>query len=153
MTAESTNSEPAGIASDGSVYDRRLPPIGAVAGLTTAVVVAGGIYLAAHLPTPAPLAPAVALLAAAGALLLGNLVMLARVPGFAWGRFFLVARWALLGYLIVAGMLEYVFLLDHTRGAILAVLSAMLAIFAVNVPLLLAYSVARYQPVERGVAS
>lgn len=127
------------------VYTRRLPPVAEVAGATTAVVVAGGIYLAAHLPKPPALTPAVALLAFAAALLAGNLAMLARTRDFAWGRFFQVARWALLGYLVVAGMLEYVFLLDHTRGAILLVLSAMLAIFAVNVPLLLAFSVARYE--------
>jgi len=43
-------------------------------------------------------------------------------------------------------MLEFVFVLDHTRGGLLIVLTLMLAVFAVNVPLLLAFSVARYQP-------
>ena len=44
-------------------------------------------------------------------------------------------------------MLEYIFVFDGTRGQILFVMSCMLAVFAVNVPMLLAFSVARYQPV------
>jgi hypothetical protein len=55
---------------------------------------------------------------------------------------------ALLAYLIEAGMLEYVFVLDHTRGSVLVVLTLMLAIFAVTIPMLLAFTVARYQPVQ-----
>jgi hypothetical protein len=57
-----------------------------------------------------------------------------------------VGGWALAAYLVIAGMLEFVFVLDHTRGGLLIVLTLMLAVFAVNVPLLLAFSVARYQP-------
>jgi hypothetical protein len=45
-------------------------------------------------------------------------------------------------------MLEYVFVLDGTRGSTLVVMTVMLAIFAVDVPVLLAFSVARYQPAE-----
>jgi hypothetical protein len=44
-------------------------------------------------------------------------------------------------------MLEYTFLYDHTRGALLAVMTAMLVLFTLNVPLLMAFTVARYQPV------
>jgi hypothetical protein len=42
-------------------------------------------------------------------------------------------------------MLEFVFVLDHTRGAVLVVLSLMLVVFAVDIPVVLAFSVARYQ--------
>ena len=125
----------------------RLPPVGWVAMATIAVVVAGGIYLASYLPRRPPLGPAAAALGVAAALLTGNLISLARVRSFAWATFFQVAKWALTAYLVVAGMLEYVFVLDHTRGAILVILTAMLAIFGLTVPLLLAFSVARYQPV------
>ena len=58
-------------------------------------------------------------------------------------------RWGLLAYTVVAGMLEYTFLYDHTRGAQLAVMTCMLVLFTVNVPLLMAFTVARYQAVER----
>lgn len=56
-----------------------------------------------------------------------------------------MGRYALLAYLVIAGMLEYVFVLDHTRGATLVVLTLMLVIYAVDIPVLLAFSVARYQ--------
>ncbi|MDA8148883.1 MAG: hypothetical protein M0Z93_08910 [Actinomycetota bacterium] len=129
------------------VYGRRLPPISEMAITTIAVVVAGGVYLAAYLPRHAPLGPAYGVLALAVVLLGTNVGVLARVRPFAWGRFFSVARWALLAYLVFAGILEYVFVLDGTRGGLLVVLTCMLAIYAVNIPLLLAFSVARYQPV------
>ena len=127
--------------------DSRLPPVTEVAIAITAIVVAGGIYLAAYLPRRAPLGPAFGILAVAGALLAWNVASLARVQEFAWEAFFLVGRWALVAYAVIAGMLEYVFVLDRTRGTLLVVLSLMLAIFAVNIPMLLAFSVARYQPV------
>ena len=125
---------------------RRLPPVTPLALTALTLVVAGGIYLAAHLPRPAPLGPAVAALAAAAAALLAAAAALARVRDFAWHTFFVVGGWALAAYLVVAGMLEFVFVLDHTRGGLLIVLTLMLVVFAVNVPLLLAFSVARYQP-------
>ena len=51
----------------------------------------------------------------------------------------------LLAYLVIAGMLEYVFVYDDTRGTQLLILSLMLLVFAVNIPMLLAFSVARFQ--------
>ena len=125
--------------------DRRLPPVSEVCVAVTALVVCGGVYLAAHLPRQAPLGPAIALLVAAAVLTAWNVATLSRLKEFAWNSFFQVGRWALLGYGIIAGMLEYVFVLDRTPGSLLAVLTLMLLIFAVNIPILLAFSVARYQ--------
>lgn len=133
---------------DATARAQRLPPVGGVAMATLATVIAGGIYLASHLPRPAPLGPAVASVAAAAILLAINIVSLARLRSFAWGSFFLVGKWALAAYLVVAGMLEYVFILDQTRGATLVLLTLMLAIFGLTVPLVLAFAVARYQPVD-----
>jgi hypothetical protein len=110
-----------------------------------AMIVAGGIYLSAHLPNHVSLTPAIVLLAASASLLAGNLVLLARVDAFAWRRFFEIARWALLAYAIIAGMIEYVFLRNHTSGGPLVVLSLSLAVFAVHVPVLIGFTVARYQ--------
>ncbi len=67
-----------------------------------------------------------------------------RVRPFAWPVFFLVFRWALVAYLVIAGLLGFVFVRDHTPGATLAVLVATLLVFAVDVPLILAFTVARY---------
>jgi hypothetical protein len=109
-----------------------------------ALIVAGGIYLSAHLPQHVPLAPAVVLLGASAALLAGNLVALSRVEGFAWQRFREVGRWALLAYAITAGLIEYAFVRNHLSGGPLVVLSLSLVVYAVHVPVLIAFTVARY---------
>jgi hypothetical protein len=124
--------------------ERRLPPVTEIGMASLALIVAGGIYLAAHLPKHVPLTPAVILLAASGALLIGNVLALSRVPGFAWGRFFQIARWALVAYVLVAGMIEYSFLRDHLSGGPLVILTLSLIVFAVHVPMLIGFTVARY---------
>jgi hypothetical protein len=128
--------------------ERRLPPVTQMGMLSLALIVAGGIYLAAHLPHQVPLTPAIALLTASALLLVGNLAALSRVPGFPWGRFFEVARWALLAYIVVAGMIEYAFLRDHVSGGALVVLTLSLVVFAVHVPVLIGFTVARYDTSE-----
>jgi hypothetical protein len=129
---------------------RRLPPVTALAVGTLALVIVGGIDLAAHLPRPAPLAPAVGVLAGAAVLLASAIITLSRLHDFAWRTFFQVAGWALAAYVVIAGMLEFVFVLDHTPGALLTVLTLMLAVFAIDIPILLGFSVARYQPAGAG---
>jgi hypothetical protein len=124
--------------------ERRLPPVTEVGMASLALIVAAGIYLSAHLPKHVPLGPAVVLLVASALLLAGNLFALSRVEGFAWGRFFEVAKWALLAYVIVAGMIEYAFLRDHLSGGPLVVLTLSLVVFAVHVPMLIGFTVARY---------
>ena len=130
------------------VSGRRLPPITELSLGAMILVVIGGIYLAAQLPRPLPLAPAVGLVVAAGAFVVADLVALNRLRAFAWGTFRTVFGWALLAYLVIAGMIEYVFVVDGTRGGPLIVLTLMLALYAVDIPLILAFSVARYQPAD-----
>jgi hypothetical protein len=130
------------------VTERRLPPVTAIAMTSLALIVIGGIYLAAHIPDHVPLGPAVALLAASALLLAINLALLARVDGFAWNRFFEVGKWALLAYAAIAGMIEYVFLRNHVRGGTLVVLTLSLVVFAVHVPTLIGFTVARYYEPE-----
>jgi hypothetical protein len=124
--------------------ERRLPPVTQIGMASLALIVSAGIYLSAHLPKHVPLTPAVILLAASAVLLIGNVLALSRVPGFAWGRFFQIARWALLAYVIVAGMIEYSFVRDHVSGGPLVILSLSLLVFAVHVPMLIGFTVARY---------
>jgi len=150
-TGQSTESTPLAHGADrqpAPAEQRRLPPVTELGMLSLALIVAGGIYLAAHLPAHVPLAPAAILLACSVALLALNLALLARVPRFAWGRLFEVARWVVLAYLVIAGMIEYVFLRDHTGGGALVVLTLSLVVFAVHIPLLVGFTVARYA--ERG---
>jgi hypothetical protein len=133
--------------------DRRLPPVTQLGMLSLALIVAGGIYLSAHLPDHVPLGPAWALLVASALVLAVNIVVLSRVRDFAWGRFFEVGKWSLLAYLVIAGMIEYAFLQDHVSGGTLAVLTLSLAVFAVHVPMLVGFTVARYAEPDGRVAA
>jgi len=127
---------------------RRLPPVTELGAASIAFVAIGVIYLAAYLPRRAPFGVPIACLVVATALLLANGFLISRIREFAWWRFFEVFRWALLAYLVIAGMLEYTFLYDHTHGEPLVIMTCMLVLFMVNVPLLLAFTVARYQALE-----
>jgi hypothetical protein len=124
--------------------ERRLPPVTQIGMSSLALIVAGGIYLSAHLPHHVPLGPAVALLIASVLLLAGNLISLALVKDFRWDRFFAVAKWTLLAYVVIAGLIEYSFLRDHIRGGVLVVLTLSLVVFAVHVPVLVGFTVARF---------
>lgn len=131
-------------ASTGDPFAGR-PPIPLACIASMALVLTGGIYLASHLPRRAPLGPAEGLVAAAGAALLVAVVLVARLRDFAWDMFFLVVKWSLLAYFVIAGILEYVFVDDGTRGSMLLVLTLSLFVFAVDIPILFGFSVARFQ--------
>jgi hypothetical protein len=132
--------------------ERRYPPVTQLGMASLALIVAAGIYLSAHLPRHVPLGPAVALLAASALLLAGNLIALSRVEGFAWDRFFDVAKWALLAYSVTAGLIEYSFLQNHLRGGALVVLTLSLLVYAVHVPILIGFTVARYYEPDSATA-
>jgi hypothetical protein len=135
------------------VTEGRLPPVTQLAMASMALIVAGGIYLSSHLPKHVALAPAVALLTASALLLATNLVSLTRVRNFPWGRFFQVAKWSFLGYVVIAGMIEYVFLRNHLSGGPLIVLTLSLVVFAVHVPTQVGFTVARYYEPEDSAAT
>lgn len=124
--------------------EERYPPVTELGMASLALIVAGGIYLSSHIPNHVPLTPAVALLAASAALLATNLALLARVKVFDWQRFVQVGKWSLLAYVVIAGMIEYVFLRNHLKGGPLVVLTLSLVIFAVHVPILVGFTVARF---------
>ncbi len=133
--------------------ERRLPPVTEVGMASLALIVAGGIYLSAHLPQHVSLGPAIALRAASALLLAGNLAALAHGKGFAWDRVFEVARWSLLAYAVIAGMIEYSFLQNHLRGGALVVLTLSLVVFAVHVPTLVGFTVARFHEPEASASN
>jgi hypothetical protein len=127
--------------------ERRLPPVTELGMASLALIVAGGIYLSSHLPEHVPLAPAVVLLVLSALLLAGNMLALSRIRDFPWGRFFEVAKWSLLAYAVIAGLIEYAFLQNHLSGGPLIVLTLSLVVFAVHVPMLVGFTVARfYEP-------
>ncbi len=122
----------------------RVPPVTALGMLSLGLVLVAGIYLSAHLPEHVSLGPAVALLGASALVFALNMALLARADGFHWRRLLEVAKWALLAYALIAGLIEYVFLRNHTSGGALVVLTLSLLVFALNVPVLIGFTVARY---------
>jgi hypothetical protein len=127
------------------VEEPKRPPVVQLTVASMASVIVGGIYIAGHLPQQVPLTPAVILLILSVALVAAALLLLRGIDSFSWPTFFMVGRWALLAYIVIAGMLEYVFVVDGVRGPTLVLTTLMLAIYAVDIPLILAFSVARYQ--------
>lgn len=123
---------------------RRLPPIAQLTVCSLSLVVIGGILMASYVPRQPPLAVPAALTAVSAVLALTSGLLLSRLKQFAWPRFFLAFRWALLAYVISAGMIGFAFVRDHTRGAPLALVIVMLVIFALDVPVVIAFTVARY---------
>jgi len=124
--------------------ERKFPPFTEVGMFSLALIVIGGIYLSSHIPQHVPLGPPTALLIASALLVVFNLYTLTRVPDFAWGRFFQVGKWALLAYLLTAGLIEYAFLQNDLRGGPLVILTLSLLVYAVQVPAMIGFTVARY---------
>jgi energy-coupling factor transporter transmembrane protein EcfT len=123
---------------------KKLPPISELSVLALAIVVAGGVFLAAHLPKHTTLVPTTVAVVLAGAIVLVNLFLLRQIKEFDWKVFTTVAKWTLLAYGLIAGALEYIFIKDGSRGSVLAVMTATLIIFAINLPIHFGFTVARY---------
>jgi hypothetical protein len=124
--------------------ERTHPPFTEVGMFSLALIVIGGIYLSSHIPQHVPLGLPTALLIASATLVVVNLALLARVPGFAWDRFFQVGKWALGAYVFTAALIEYAFLRNHLSGGPLVILTLSLLVYAVQVPAMIAFTVARY---------
>jgi uncharacterized membrane protein AbrB (regulator of aidB expression) len=124
--------------------ERKLPPVTEIGMVSLALIVAGGIYLSSHIATHVSLGPAVVLLVASAALLAGNMIALSRVKDFAWPKFFFVFKWSLLAYAITAGLIGYSFTVNHIPTGPLLVLVGSLVIYALHVPILVGFTVARY---------
>ena len=125
--------------------ERRLPPVQQLGVVSMILTIVSVIWLASYIPKHPPLTLSVVLMILAGVVLGANLTLLSRVREFSWTTFRAVAGWTLVAYIVIAGMLEFVFLYDHVRGGVLVLMTLSLVSFAVNVPLLLGFGVARYQ--------
>ena len=126
------------------LHGRKMPPVAWCSSIALILVIIGGIDLASYAPRRAPLSIPIALLAAAVLAMAVSLVLLARVTDFGWSTFRTVFRWALAAYVVVSGMIEFAFVHDRVRGSSLLVVTLMLVIFAVSVPMNIAYTTARF---------
>jgi hypothetical protein len=148
MSATSAHTEARAEPVRDPILDRKYPPVTALCMASLTLIVIGGIYLSAHLPQHVPLGPAIGLLIASAVLFGVNVFLLTRVRDFAWDRFFEVGKWSLLAYAIIGAMIEYAFVRNHVGGGALVVLTLSLAVFAVHVPTLVGFTVARYYDPE-----
>jgi hypothetical protein len=128
------------------VNERPLPRVSELGVAALVLCAIDVITIAGSVPHRPPMAVVWPLIGAAALLMLVAAASLARTAAFAWRSFFLVGRWALLGYVVIAGMIEYAFVYDHTPEPQMAALSTVLLLFALDVPLLLGFAVARHQP-------
>ena len=124
--------------------ERKYPPFTEIGMFSLGLIVIGGIYLSAHIPQHVPLGLPTALLIASAVLTVINVGMLTRIPDFNWPRFFQVGKWALAAYLFTAALIEYAFLRNHLKGGPLVILTLSLLVYAVQVPAMIAFTVARY---------
>ena len=85
------------------------------------------------------------LLALSAALMAVNVVLAHASEGLCLGPVLRGrASWSLLAYLVIGGMIEFVFVRNHVRGGTLVVLTLSLLVFAIHVPTLIGFTVARY---------
>jgi hypothetical protein len=122
---------------DANAVDRSYPPVAWLSTAALCLVISGGIILASYAPRVAPHSVTVTLLAT-------SVTMLLRIKEFSWTTFRSVYKWAQLAYLITAGMIEFAFAHDHTRGSSLVIVTLMLVVFCVSVPINIAFTTARY---------
>jgi hypothetical protein len=130
----------------------RFPPTVALTMVSLAAVVISGVWLGAYAPRPAPLGLPTVLLVVGVILWVVGLVLLTRVRDFSWATFANVARWALLAYVVAAGMIAFAFVKNDVRGPTLAVVLGSLVMFALDVPTLIATTAARYANAPPGPA-
>ncbi|HEY2594861.1 MAG TPA: hypothetical protein VGK33_13260 [Chloroflexota bacterium] len=120
------------------------PPVTQLAVTSLVLVLIGGIYMVGTYQSSPSLAIPAALLIGSVVLWLASVLLMARHRGFAWPIFSRIARWALLAYVIEAGMIEYSFIHNNVRGTTLLLLSLMLVMFALDVTVSIAFTVARF---------
>lgn len=126
------------------------PPVTPLTIASLALVLIGGILIAAGFPGTPQLAAPVALLGGSVVLAATSLLLLRRHPGFAWPVFMMVARWALLAYAVIAGMIEFSLIHNGASGMPLLVISLLLVMFALDVTLSISSTVARFQATATG---
>jgi hypothetical protein len=130
------------------VSERSYPPIAWLTSTALGFVVVGGIVMASFAPRHPPMGVASALLGFGLASLALAGYQMTRLGPFAWATFVKVFKWALLAYVAQSALIEFVFVRDHTRGAPLLVVTLMLLVFALSVPMTIAFTTARYAEID-----
>ena len=120
------------------------PPIAEMGVVSLALIVVGGAYAASHYPYSFSLLIPSILAGLSWAVFLVAVGLLLKTKALSREIFFKVGKWTLLVYSLIAGMLEYIFAYDGTKGSTLVVITVMLVMFAVDIPMIIAFTVARF---------
>lgn len=133
--------------------DRSRSPIvtASISSIIFAFLAAG--VIASYLPQSAPLHWPVAFLIVSAVLWLAAVMLLFRLRRFAWQLFFSVLRWVSILPLTFAATAIFVFVTDGTSGITLAIMVAVLLLAALNIPIVIAFSVARHERVSDSTQS
>ena len=129
---------------DTQIPGYRLPPVDLLAMVSLGLIVIGGIFMASNVPKTPSLVLPWTLFAVSAAIFVWNMYSLRILDKSERARFVQYGKWGLLAYIIEGGFLMYVFISDGVRGGSLAVLLGMLALFMLNVPLLIAFTVVKF---------
>jgi hypothetical protein len=126
-------------------WEQKFPPINQLCLASLTFIIIDGIYIAAHLPNLPSMLIVTTLLGLGGVLALFAAIWLSQIKNLAWDKFFKVFRWVILEYVVEAGMLEYIFIYDHVRGQMLVILTLALILFAIDIPIIMSFTAARFQ--------
>lgn len=129
-------------------FERTMPPVIGLgmAALTLAII--GGVLIASQIGTePSLTLPRVLVVIALVVEAIAVVIMI-RVRPFAWGLFRKVFGVALCAYVVQSGIIGWTFVKNDVPVAPFIVLTGGLVVFATIVPLMIAFTVARYQAVE-----
>lgn len=127
------------------IYARSLPPVPAICEVSLAATIAAAIVLAVDLPRAGNLLAPSLLAGVAWACILVAAAMIAGIRSFNFRVFTMVSTRQFLAELVVAGMLEFVFLRDHLPDGPLVIFTVLVGSFSVAVALLMGFQVARWQ--------
>lgn len=103
--------------------------------------------MGAYLPRDVPLAWPIGFLIASVAFTAAAMALLSR-RRLAWGLFFAVVKWVLAVTSVFSSTAILLFFLNDIPGRTMAVMSAVLILTAVNLPLLIGFSVARHERLD-----
>jgi hypothetical protein len=123
----------------------KLPPCDLLSVISLSFVIIGGIYMTSYMPEKPPLLGAITLLVVSAAIFLVNSILLVSRLNLIGHVFFKVAKWIVIVETIISAMLAYVFIYDGVRSTTLVILLMFLVLFALNIPIIVSYTVAKTQ--------
>ncbi len=124
---------------------KSLPPITLLCVISMAFVIGAGVYMVSEIPFSPNYAVVFLLVGVSLLVFIAIIGLLVKIDTFNWRVFFQVVKWTLAAYAVISGVLIYVFIFDKMSGKSLGLLIAALVLFALNVPVNIAFTVARYQ--------